>query len=118
MIGNSLPMVSDPAWFPSAAMQTLGAMYTVFVAIYVLVLQKMVLQKEPTLYRPANIYFIVLSFIVGTTIILNAVVLFGLCSPYSGYGDVFYMAGFFAFVLSIIYILGFTIILSIRIAQG
>ncbi len=113
MIGNSLPMVSDPAWFPSAAMQTLGAMYTVFVAIYVLVLQ-----KEPTLYRPANIYFIVLSFIVGTTIILNAVVLFGLCSPYSGYGDVFYMAGFFAFVLSIIYILGFTIILSIRIAQG
>ena len=88
-------MVSDPAWFPSAAMQTLGAMYTVFVAIYVLVLQKMVLQREPTLYRPANIYFIVLSFIVGTTIILNAVVLFGLYSPYSGYGDVFYMAGFF-----------------------
>lgn len=33
-------MVADPAWFPSAAMQTVGAMYAIFVAVYVLFIQR------------------------------------------------------------------------------
>lgn len=39
-------MVSDPAWFPSAAMQTLGAMYAIFVAVYLLVMQKKILKRR------------------------------------------------------------------------
>ena len=96
-------MVSDPAWFPSAAMQTIGVMYTIFVAVYVLVLQKMVIQKEPTLHRLANSCFILLSFIVGITIILNATVVFGLGSPYCGYGD-FFLYGLFFHICALNYL--------------
>lgn len=38
-------MVSDPAWFPSAAMQTLGAMYAIFVAIYVFIIKDITQKK-------------------------------------------------------------------------
>lgn len=108
-------MVSDPAWFPSAAMQTLGAMYAIFVAIYVLVLQKRI--NDLTSHMIANLSFVVLSIIVGITIILNASVLYRLCTPYVECSTSLYDWGFFTFVLSIIYILLLTIYLSIIIAQ-
>ncbi len=111
-------MVSDPAWFPSAAMQTLGAMYAIFVAVYVLVLQKMVIQKEPTLHRLANFFFILLSVVVGLTIILNALILYGICVPNSVMDLSHYMeVGLLVFVISVTYLLLVTILFSVMITK-
>ncbi|MDD5447046.1 MAG: hypothetical protein PHY36_04090 [Methanocellales archaeon] len=69
--------MTDLAWFPSAAMQTLGAMYALFVAIYVFIIKNVL--DAPVGYDSkkrraglTNGAFILLSFIVWMTIALNA----------------------------------------------
>lgn len=69
-------IMSDPAWFPSAAMQTLGAMYAIFVAVYVLALKDPTLRKK--LSRELIDWFGKLSFLVVGSIGVNAFVLYTL----------------------------------------
>lgn len=82
--------MTDLAWFPSAAMQTLGAMYAVFAAIYVLVVSKNSKHTAEKPEHPAetrlqklerrvpHVYFMLLSAIVYFDIWVNAVILYGI----------------------------------------
>jgi len=125
--------MSDPAWFPSAAMQTLGAMYAIFVAIYVLALQKSPKRPPPktTIIYPttrADISGIIegaissfnfLSVVVCFTILYNAYVLYNLSVPakvFTQYQSLFYFGCFVSFCFSIGAILINAVLLSGRIA--
>jgi len=79
----------DPCWLPSAIMQTVGALYAVFIAIFILTLKHLkehdLLDYEidseiPYLSRsekpPIIKHFILLSVIIGATILGNGLFIF------------------------------------------
>jgi len=83
--------MSDPAWFPSAAMQTIGAMYGIFALFFVLAVGSPKLRKM--LGRELLRLFVVLSIVVFICILVNAIVLYGVITGhyliYIGYNRCF-----------------------------
>ena len=80
--------MTDPCWLPSAIMQTLGAMYGIFIVVYILILQYKVKYNIHT-QKPSEFidlvkteekysinWFFVISLLTFTTILINAVVLY------------------------------------------
>jgi len=69
--------MSDPAWFPSAAMQTIGAMYAIFAAVYVLALRQELTKKLPKRVNQSVFRaFLLISGLVGLCIFVNAMELY------------------------------------------
>ncbi len=121
--------MADLAWFPSAAMQTIGAMYAVFAALYIYAAKRNSktltgTSKTPTrsfsyiwgIMEP-HIYFVILSIIVFFAILINAIVLFGVSIGSLSNPERYYFGGFILFLSALTYIILFSMLLVPNIAK-
>ncbi len=105
--------MSDPAWFPSAAMQTIGAMYAIFAAVYVLALR-----NEDVREKGGNILIIAfagLSISVFFSILVNAVKLYALSFGLYGWPWQFLTptpkSCFYSFVVTMVTIIAYSVLM-------
>jgi hypothetical protein len=113
----------DPNWFPSAVMQTVGALYGIFIAFFVLVLQR--LDKNQITGPYANsakmfdkkidyfeTLFKVLTYIIVFTEIFNAGLVYCVSdSIYARYDNLLFIS-FLTFLVAVVYIAGFSYYLT------
>lgn len=114
--------MTDFAWFPSAAMQTLGAMYAIFAALYIFVVSRNLELSAGTFseklekMRP-HIIFIFLSLFVFFAISANAWVLYNVSIDNPPYSSSAYVGCFLLFLLALFNIVLYAIILVYGLAK-
>jgi hypothetical protein len=126
-------MPPDPTWLPSTIMQTIGALYAIFIAIFILVFQKLSQSKQTIeedstkqkeeqekfkndYNKQINLFktvFTVLAYLVVFVELYNGMIVYFLSDLIFDSFNYLLIFSFAFFVLIIIYIVGFTYALVI-----
>ncbi|MBP2031210.1 hypothetical protein J2755_002173 [Methanohalophilus levihalophilus] len=113
----------DPNWLPSAIMQTVGALYGIFIAFFVLVLQSINKYEISGSYKISvkafdekidsfKGLFLILTLIVFITEIYNASLVYFVSDGIYASFDYLLLYSVFSFTVSLLYILGFSYYLT------
>ncbi len=115
--------MADPNWFPSAVMQTVGALYGIFIAFFVLVLQS--LDKyaiKGSYHESAELFdkkidsitalFKLLTVIVVATELYNGALVYFVSDAIYGYYKYLLFISFSTFALTVIYVAGLSYYLT------
>lgn len=118
----------DPNWFPSAVMQTVGALYGIFIAFFVLILQRLDKYQIPGMYNnPGKLFdekidffivlFKVLTLIVVVTELYNATLVYFVSdSIYSRY-EYLLLISYYSFAIAVTYVAGFSYYLTLFLSS-
>ena len=115
--------MNDPSWIPSAIMQTVGALYAIFITCFVLVLQNANKYQNIVTFNEKsgktfnekldkfNTLFKILTIVVVFTELYNGLSLYYISqSDFSKFPDLLFVS-YFTFAFSVFYIAGFSQIL-------
>lgn len=111
--------MTDPCWLPSAVMQTIGALYGIFIAVFILIVQFLSNEKKNIsterfkqnivdVVKSFIVFFELLTVIVIITEIINGLILLGITSNYPQDPIYYLLLSLVFFVLTIAYISTFT----------
>ncbi|MBP2031065.1 magnesium-transporting ATPase (P-type) [Methanohalophilus levihalophilus] len=114
--------MSDPAWLPSAIMQTVGALYGIFIAVFVLALpslHKHILENkeglegdDETKFDNTISFFKILFIILGVLVIFvelyNGMILYFISDDIFGHFQYLLLFSYFTLAATILYIVGFS----------
>jgi hypothetical protein len=112
--------MTDPTWLPSTIMQTIGALYGIFIAIFIIVMQSISKYKGNFKYYPSKrksfqrqikffkSLFMLLAFVVIFVELYNCMIVYFISDSILDQFRILLFISFASFVVPIVYIIAFS----------